>query len=145
MKTTVNKKHMAVWCVVTVVLMCVTYYAGTVQGGNSVKNTMAAARSGMGGGAGGRNRFGTGGGNVSGQVLSMDAASLTVQSRDGSSKIILYTPSTQVLKTDSGAMTDIATGVNVMIQGTQNADGSVTASSIQIRPAMPSTPKTSTQ
>ena len=135
---TLEKKHMMVWVVITVVLMGASFYAGSSHGKTAEQATLMQARSGMNGGMGGRNRFG-GGGNVVGDVLSKDATSITVKTRDGSSKIVLYTGSTQILKTTAGVIDDVAVGSTVMVQGTQNTDGSVTATSVAIRPAQQDT------
>ncbi len=45
----------------------------------------------------------------------------------------------QILKSTTGSTSDIAVGAQVSAQGMQNADGSVTAQSIQLRPAQPVT------
>ena len=76
-----------------------------------------------------------------GKVISKDDTSITVKGRDGSSKIVLYTPTTQVMKSTSGSSTDITVGSQVLVQGKTNSDGSVTAQNISIRPTMPKTDK----
>jgi hypothetical protein len=132
------KKHLTIWIVVTVVLVVVSFYAGSKHGQNTTKNAFAQARGGagqMGGRAGGR--FAAGGGVVMGSVISKDDTSMTVKMRDGSSKIVLYSGSTQVSKSAAGTAGDVAVGTTISVIGTQNTDGSVTASTIQIRPAMP--------
>ncbi len=85
---------------------------------------------------GGPNRIqrGQGGGGTQGEVLSKDANVLTVKLRDGGSRIVFYATSTGVMRTASGTMGDIGVGSQVFVVGNQNADGSVTAESIQIRP-----------
>jgi hypothetical protein len=134
------KKHLTIWIVVTVVLVGVSFYAGGVHAKSAAKNAMTAARGQFAGAGGARttgaNRFGTGGGAVLGSVLSKDDTSMTVKSRDGSSKIVLFSGTTQVLKSAPGAASDISVGTQVSVQGTQNSDGSVSAQSIQIRPDM---------
>lgn len=141
------KKHLTIWIIVTVVVAGIAFYGGTVHGKNSAAAAQAAAR-GQFAGAGGRtggNRFGTGGGAVSGAVTSKDATSITVQSRDGSSKIILISGTTPILKTSTGSATDVAIGTQVSVQGTQNSDGSVTAQTVQIRPNLPAGPAVGNQ
>jgi hypothetical protein len=96
------------------------------------------AAGGRAGGAGrGGAAFGGGVNAVMGEVLSKDATSFTVKLRDGGSKIVFYSASTTVAKMDSGAIGDVAVGKNVMVSGTTNSDGSVTATMVQIRPALP--------
>ena len=130
------KQRLVVVLIIAIVLVGGAYYAGVKHGTNKAAALRATAMSGMRGG--GRFAGGTGG-LVTGTVLSKDATSVTIQSRDGSSKIVLYSASTQVLKSASGAASDITVGQQVSAQGTQNSDGSVTATSIQIRPTMPTT------
>lgn len=76
-----------------------------------------------------------GGGFLSGTVAKQDAGSITVNTRDGSSHVVLLTPDTTVSKSVNGALKDIATGSEVIVSGTTNSDGSVSASLIQLRPA----------
>lgn len=79
-----------------------------------------------------------------GTILSKDATSITVQlggpngAANGSStgsRIVLFGSSTQVGKFTSGAVADLAVGQEVTVTGTPNADGSITATQVQIRPA----------
>lgn len=81
-------------------------------------------------------RGGMGGGLVSGEVISMDDKSMTIKLRDGGSKIVFFSPSSKVEKTVDGVIADVAIGKSVMITGTANPDGSVSATSIQMRPAL---------
>ena len=78
------------------------------------------------------------GGATIGQVVSMDANSITVSiPNNGGSKIILYSPTTTVAKTTTGTISDVTVGSTITATGTANSDGSITATAIQIRPAMP--------
>lgn len=89
-------------------------------------------------GGGNRAGVGMGSGFVNGEVVSADANSMTVKMRDGSSKIIILSASTQILKSATGTLTDVAVGSQITVTGGPNSDGSITAQSIQIRPNMPS-------
>ncbi len=107
----------------------------------------------MGGGAGGfgqggavSGQRGTGqagnrtarmGGFINGTLLKKDATSLTIKMRDGSSKIVLVTSSTKALKMADTTLDEFTEGADVMVSGTANPDGSVTAQTVQVRPAMP--------
>jgi uncharacterized protein YneF (UPF0154 family) len=70
---------------------------------------------------------------VSGQVISKDEKSLTVKLPDGSTKIIFLSQSTQILKATEGSIDDLQVGKEILVTGNQNADGSLTAKTIQIR------------
>ncbi|MBU6214539.1 hypothetical protein KGM48_01720 [Patescibacteria group bacterium] len=81
-----------------------------------------------------------GGGFLSGTVAAKDSGSITLDTRDGSSHIIILTPATVVSKSVSGALTDVTVGSTAMVSGTTNSDGSVSANIIQLRPTFqPST------
>ena len=93
----------------------------------------SAARAGgaFGGVRGGAN----GGGMLSGTVAAEDSGSITLNTRDGSSHVVLVTPDTTVSKSVQGTMSDVSVGSTVMVSGTTNSDGSVSANLIQLRPA----------
>jgi hypothetical protein len=130
----VKKEHVVAYVLITLVLIGGSYFAGTKHKSTQARGAFANGQFMNGqGGASARTRIG-GGGLVAGEVLSKDATSVTVKMRDGSSRIVLYSGTTQVMKSTSGSIDDVAVGSQVMVQGATNSDGSVTAQSIQIRP-----------
>ncbi len=76
-----------------------------------------------------------GNGLLTGTVAAKDANSITLNTRDGSSHVVLFTPDTSISKSVNGTLDDISTGSNVIISGTTNSNGSVSATLIQLRPA----------
>lgn len=92
-------------------------------------------------GAGGAfaGRFGAAGGAngarpVTGQIISTGNNSVTVKMSDGSTKIVLLTSSTSINKTASASQSDLITGQTIAAFGTQNSDGSLTASNVELNP-----------
>lgn len=81
-------------------------------------------------GGGGR---GAGGGLASGEIISKGDKDLTIKLRDGGSRIILFSDSTEINKSIKGAPNDLAVGKNVVINGAANSDGSISAETIQLR------------
>lgn len=80
-----------------------------------------------------------GGGFVNGQIISMDNQSITIKQQDNSTKTVYYSSTTKIDKTVTGASSDLTVGTDVTTSGTSNTDGSVTATTIQIRPASTTT------
>ncbi len=112
---------------------------GAFYGGMQYANmSMMAARQQRFGQNGGSRGFGGGGpggrGFNGGTIIAKDDKSITIQMQDVGSKIIFYAPSTQVTKFVPGTAEDLAVGKTVVVNGTANSDGSITAEMIQLRP-----------
>ena len=122
-----------------------TGVAGGDKQQNFTQGMPAQFGSGMMGGNGtGMNRPRTqGGGFVTGAIIAADDTSITVETRGVQSgtngtngtKIVFLSDSTQVTKSTEGALADLSIGKEVVIPGTTNTDGSLTAKTVQLRPA----------
>ncbi len=116
--------------IATALLVIAAFFAGKAYGSGHARtvpqNGMMAN--------GAFNRGGMRGGATIGQVIAKDATSITVSTVGGGSKIILYSPSTSVSKSAEGSIDDVSVGSTITATGTANPDGSVAASTIQVRP-----------
>jgi len=75
-----------------------------------------------------------GGGRVVGQIIGVDSKSITVKMSDNSSKVVLLSDKTIINKAATGTLSDLVSGVEVAVFGSDNSDGSVTAQSVQLNP-----------
>lgn len=135
-----NKKIMMI--VVAVVLVGVGFYGGMLYGQSKIPATNQGFRTGnfSGGPNGMRGAGRAGGGTAFGQILSIDTTGVTVKLQDGSSKIILISGSTPIMKEVSGTSTDLVVGKQISVRGTANTDGSITANSVQLLTATTTRP-----
>ena len=130
---------------VTLAVVAVVFAGGGFWGGTQYA---ASQRPSFGGnfagrtGAGGFTRGGAGGGTTFGTILSMSNGSITVQLPTATStgassgtKLVLVDTSTQVNEMQTVPTSNLKTGQSVIVSGTANSDGSITAQMIQIRPA----------
>jgi hypothetical protein len=128
------KKSALISIVVVAVIIIIggAFYGGMIYGKS--QNPKPAFTAGNFQGARGAR---AGGANfISGDIISKDSASITLQlPNNGGSKIIFYSDTTQISKTALGTVNDLSAGTAISITGTTNSDGSITANSIQIRPA----------
>ena len=122
-----SKKTKAV--ILGIVLVIVSFFIGRW----SVNTNSAPSQNFQGGNMqrmGGK--AGSFGGIIRGVVDSMSDQGLVIKGQDGSSKIVLLSGSTTISKSSTASSSDLISGLNVMIRGKANSDGSVVADSIQI-------------
>jgi len=131
-----NKKNV-VWVVAGIVILVAVFYGGVVYGKSQIpvkgQGMQAFGQNNVVGIRGTRSGGGLGG-FTAGQIISKDAQSITIKLMDGGSKIIFLDSNTKISKMTDGSMADLATGIQVSITGTANADGSINAQTVQIRP-----------
>ncbi len=135
------KKIIPIFIVVLLVVAAGAFYGGMKYGQSQRRSfngeqfgSQIPSGNGFGKGTISGNR--NGGGMLSGEIIAKDDQSITIKLPGGSSKMVFYSATMEIGKFTSGALTDLAVGENVMVNGETNNDGSVTAQSIQIRPAI---------
>ncbi len=117
------------------------FYGGMLYGQSANANSRASLnrQGGFAAGMMGTGQRGNGtsqnGGFSGGEIIKKDSTSVTIKLNNGSSQIILFSDTTKILKSVQGLATDLTIGEQVTVTGSKNQDGSITAQSIQIRPA----------
>lgn len=137
-----KSKAIATVIVIALISFGFGFLASNLAKPKSSANGFSQAAFGQGGQRGammGANRTGRAGGAgfINGTLLKKDATSMTVKLRDGSSKLVLIASSTKALKMADTTLDEFTVGSEVMINGTPNSDGSVTAQTVQVRPTPP--------
>jgi len=132
---------------VTVALVLVVGVGGVFGGMTFQKSQTQSTGMGQFGGPGGGPGFGGPGGYggmrngmnrqgmgrpVSGKIIEKDDNSITVKMDDGSTKIVMVPSSSTVNKASKATKEDLKVGENVMVMGTTNSDGSVSATNINL-------------
>jgi len=129
--------------ITTIVILILIFSAGSFYGGMKYGQSNSLTKNQQGfqtrqfrqGGQGLRAGGIAGGSLVNGEILKKDDKSVTVKVQDGGSKIIFISDDSSVLKSTSGSIGDLQIGETITANGTANADGSINALMIQIRPA----------
>lgn len=136
-----QKNIITILIIVIIVIAPASFYGGIKYAGKRATAAQdargarfpGAGRQGAPGAMDANNRM-RGGGLVNGEVLKIDDKSITVKLADGGSKTVYLSEATNINKFADGTKNDLQIGVNVMINGSANQDGSVMAQMVQIRP-----------
>lgn len=115
--------------VIVLVVGAASFFAGTkLTGSSSVASS--GNRPPQMAGATGTARNQNGNQIINGDITAADTSSITVTTQSGSSQIILLTSSTTYKKMADSDQSDLVVGKKVMITGTKDSSGSVTATQI---------------
>jgi hypothetical protein len=122
-----------VWLVVAIVALGGGYYWGKAgaagaRGAGRLAGAYGSSTRSFAGGA-------AGGGLAVGQISAIDSSDITLQLANGNSQVVFYSSSTQISEPTIVPPSALSVGTNVMVGGTTNSDGSLTAQSIQVRSA----------
>lgn len=136
-----KKNPILIVVLVAIIVGALAFYGGMMvtgssSSGNGERRNFNPNFNGSGFGRNG----GQNGGFVNGTVLKMDNTSITVQSRDGTSRIVFLSDMTKIQKSVEGTVSDLSIGKQVRVTGKQGSDGTVAADNVQILPAMPVNP-----
>ncbi len=131
--------------VILIIVAGGSFYGGMVYGASQAQSSRSSGArfaggpygNGQGGGQGqgqGQRGFGQGGG-VFGQISEIGEGYMLVTANNGKQTKVQVTDTTLIEKNASVKLTDLAKGETVMVSGSQGADGTVTARSVQVAPA----------
>jgi hypothetical protein len=129
------KKTLPILIIAIIIAGGAGFYGGMqYQKGVKVSTAAGAARTGFtgartGAGAGSAR---TGAGIANGQILAKTDTSLTIKLASGGSEIVFLAPSSQIMQSSTTTLSNLNVGQNVMVSGTTNSDGSVTARTVQV-------------
>jgi len=129
------KNSLVIAIIIAVVVGLGAFYGGMKYQQNKMSN-LRGRFPGITQGQNGEQRTGQGLRPVSGTIISQDENSVTVKLVDESSKIILFTESSLINKTEEGSKEDLTEGTEITVFGQENDDGSLTAQNIQIGTGM---------
>lgn len=79
--------------------------------------------------------FGAQAGMLFGEIQAIEGNIITVLNRDGAEQQVQVTDTTLIEKNASVTVSDLTVGDTVIVSGSDNDDGSVTARSVQVSPA----------
>jgi hypothetical protein len=132
----IMKKNLSILIIAIIIAGGAGFYGGMIYGKQAapkVATTAGANRAGFTGTARTGARTGVNGaGIVNGQILAKTDNSLTIKSATAGSQIVFLAPSTQIMQSSTTTINNLNVGQNVMVSGTTNSDGSVTARTVQV-------------
>lgn len=124
------KNNSVIITIIVAVIVAAVAFFGGMQYQKSQKSTTTAGAAGQ-----FRQRTGANGQRPTrGQVVSINGQDMTVKLPDNSSKIVLLSDKTVFSKSATASASDIKSGDQVVVLGTDNSDGSVTAQDVQLNP-----------
>ncbi|NTV31463.1 hypothetical protein HGA91_05815 [candidate division WWE3 bacterium] len=140
-----NKNNTLIIGIIICLVLCGgSFYGGMIYGEHKTSSNIPT-RNGFGANSGQPRAFpsggmqrgngfpgGSGGGFINGTVTTTSDGTMTVKTADGSSKIVFTNDKTEVSSSVKAQIGDIKTDASVMVRGTTNSDGSITAQSIQL-------------
>jgi hypothetical protein len=133
----IDMKNKKVQIVIGVVVLIIVGGASFWGGMAYAKSQATAARAGFATRTGATGRFTAGTNFIGGSIIAKDDQSITIKMPNGSEQIVFYSTSTDIGKTATGTANDLTVGATVQVNGKTNSDGSIAATSIQLRPALP--------
>lgn len=71
---------------------------------------------------------------ISGEIILQNEDSFTIKLNDDSTRIVFINENTQITKSVNGVSDDLEQGKQILLNGSENPDGSYIAQTIQIRP-----------
>jgi len=130
-----NKNNLSTTLLIAVVVGVLAFYSGTLYQKNKTPNFKPGQFTpGV-----GRNINPSGrldglqiGRPVSGQITNIEDNTITIKTPDGSNKIVIYSGSTTINKTEPGSLQDLSVGSQIMVIGKEDDSGSLTAESISL-------------
>ena len=128
------KKNIIILIIAIIVAAGAGFFGGMQyqkMAGAKIAINQAANRGNFTGARAGARTGANGAGFTSGQILSKTDNSLTIKLTAGGSEIVFLAPSSQIMRSSTTTIANLNIGDNVMITGTANSDGTITARTIQ--------------
>ena len=105
--------------------------ASTTNGNGAANGGFRRGNGEFPGGNGGGNGAGGRGGTV-GTVQSVNGNTITITTPNGGTTTVTIGGSTTITQTDTGSISDITPGENIIVRGTSNSDGTTTADQVTV-------------